>query len=37
MIQERIPVSMGKFITDLAKERKKTPWEIIVEEGLNLL
>lgn len=37
IIHERIPAAMANFITALAAERKKTPWEVIEEEGLNLL
>jgi len=37
MIHERLPASLGKFILKLSKERKKTPIEIIEEEGLDLL
>ena len=36
IIHERIPMSMANFIAKLATERKKTPWEIIQEERLEL-
>ena len=33
---ERLSQSMAEYIFNLALERKKTPFDIIQEEGLNL-
>ena len=37
IIHERISISMANHIATLATERKKTPWEIVEEEGLSLV
>lgn len=36
IVHERLSLEMAKYIQELATERKKTPLEIIKDEGLNL-